>query len=109
MSDMDEGLKTSYKSIMPQELASELATMRRNPADFTVAGMITCFLGCDREKGSRSAYLLNHNNKEDIGSWCPLHGWLRFDSVGLPPTEGLSEMEIADNQSALARKRGPRK
>lgn len=91
---------THDKSI-PDALRRELAAMRRNPDGYTVSGMVGCKLGC----GKRKAYSLTHQDSESAGSWCPVHGWLFFDSAALPPTERLTPAEIEDNRLAEQRRR----
>lgn len=104
---MDSELKTSHGSRMPQELASELALMRRNAADFTTGRRVKCSLGSDR-KGEKSACEVIVEG-EPAGTWCPDHGWLWFDSARYPPTERLKPSEVRDRQLSAARKRGPRR
>ena len=105
--NMDGELKTLSPPRMPQELASELALMRRNAGDFVVGRRVKCSLGSDR-KGEKSAYEVVAEG-EPAGTWCPEHGWLWFDSARYPPTERLKPSELRDRQLALARKKGPRK
>ena len=110
MSDMDGGEKTSYKSSMPQQLISELTVMRRNLADFVLGPMANCRFEASGEDGKRTkdAYQLAAKSGELVGAWCPIHGWLWFDSVRYPPTERLTDTELRDQRAALARKKGPR-
>lgn len=103
-SDTDNKPKTSSLQPVPQELASQLRIMRRNPDDFWVVKRVSCMLGSDR-KGERSAYQLGHRNLEDAGTWCPKHGWIRFNSVELPPSESLLEWEIKDRQQLEQRRK----
>ena len=86
---------------IPDALRRELATMRRNPDGYSVVRMVKCSLGCGKGK----AYSLTHADSENAGTWCPIHGWLFFDSVVLPPTERLTLAEIEDNHLAEQRRR----
>ena len=104
MSDTDNKLKTSPLKPVPQELVSQLRIMRRNPDDFWVVKRIGCMLGSDR-KGARSAYQIAHPSLDDAGTWCPEHGWIRFNSVKLPPTKNLTDWEIKDWQQSEQRRK----
>ena len=82
-------------------LNSELTRMRRRPEDFTIlredAKCKLCY--------KKTAVDLGHpNNPANAGTWCPVHGWLMFDSVGIPPTERLKPYEIEANKEAEKRK-----
>lgn len=99
--DMD--VKTPLQGNVPQELISEIQTMRRNPTDFYFRRKASCSLGCDR-KGERSSYQIGHADASEAGTWCPTHGWLTFDSVALPPTERLLPWEIEERRLARRRK-----
>jgi hypothetical protein len=90
---------------IPDALQRELTIMRRNPDGYSVAGMVSCKMGCGKGK----AYSLTHTDSESAGSWCSVHGWLFFDSVALPPTERLSDSEIEDRRLEQSRKRGLRR
>lgn len=100
----DADIKTSPLGSLPAELISQLTVMRRDPADFRLRGRSSCSLGCDR-KGERSAYQLAHVDVVEAGTWCPVHGWLSFQSDALPPTERLTVSEIEDNRIAEQRRR----
>src|SRR5262245_48479541 len=71
---------------------NEIQRTRRKPEAFSLAHMVKCRFGC----GARAAYALSHPQSAEAGTWCPTHGWLFFDSVGLPPTERLTATEIED-------------
>lgn len=74
-------------------LEAELIKMRRNPANFKIGTQVKCKF-CSKPK---SAYhLLNAKSDEEVGTWCPTHGWLTFNSVQYPPTERLKPSEIED-------------
>lgn len=97
MTDTAEIGKTALLGNVPQQVISQIQTMRRNPADFRLRGRASCSLGCDR-KGERSAYQLSHPGTVEAGTWCPKHGWLSFPSDALPPTERLTASEIEENR-----------
>lgn len=66
---------------MPEPLKTELRRMRRRPEDFTVLRQGRCRLCC-----KKTALDLGHpKNPTNAGSWCPVHGWLSFDSVKVRP------------------------
>jgi len=91
---------------LPAELAAELTKMRRNPALFKIQQAIQCKF-CGKPKTGLA--LINAKFPErQAGSWCPIHGWLFFDSVAFPPTERLTASEIEDRELERRRKRGPR-
>lgn len=93
----------SIQTRLPNELEAELRKMRRNPADFSVLSMNKCKF-CSKPKSAH--HLINAKFGDQIvGSWCPVHGWLFFNSVELPPTERLSVVEIEDNRLAEQRRR----
>lgn len=87
---------------LPEALLTEIVTMRRNPRNFRVTGMVTCSLAPAICK--KSAFRLTHPDAANAGSWCPVHGWLFFDSVALPPTERLTTSEIEDRKLEQRRK-----
>ena len=64
---------------IPGPLADELRFMRRKPEDFSVTKRTKCKFGC----GPDAAYTLWHPQSEGAGTWCPIHGWLFFDSIKL--------------------------
>lgn len=66
---------------LPSELAKQIQVMRRNPAEFSVVRKVQCKFGC----GKQSAFALTHPDSKDVGSWCPTHGWLSFDSATVRP------------------------
>ena len=103
MTDTDDNVKMPLIGNVPQELISQIATMRRNPDHFYFKRRASCSLGCDR-KGERTSYQLGHPDNDDAGTWCPNHGWLSFDSAGLPPTERLRPWEIEDQRLSDRRK-----
>lgn len=107
MQTTDRGVKTALMGNAPQELISEIERMRRDPARFHVTKRGCCSLGCDK-KGQRSTYQLSCGDVQDAGTWCPVHGWLHFDSTALPPTERLKHHEVEERELATRRKRGPR-
>lgn len=88
---------------LPPALEAELVKMRQNPANFTITERVKCKF-CTEKK---SAYHLINAKSGDrvVGSWCAVHGWLFFDSVGIPPTERLTAFEIEDNRLAEQRRR----
>lgn len=88
---------------MPDSLFAELTKMRRNPQRFTVLSMGSCrFCGGK----AKPAYQLSAEQSEStIGAWCPVHGWLHFDSAAYPPTERLNQTEIEDNRLTEQRRR----
>lgn len=86
---------------IPDTLRRELTTMRRNPEGYSVVRMVKCSLGCGKAK----AYSLAHADSASAGTWCPMHGWLFFDSVALPPTERLTASEVEENRLAEQRRR----
>lgn len=92
----------SIQTPLPEDLVAELHKMRRNPANFSVAAQVKCKF-CSEPK---SAYHVLNAKFGDrvVGSWCPVHGWLFFDSVALPPTERLTAAEIEDNRRARQRR-----
>lgn len=62
-------------------LRKEIAAMRRTPDEFRILRESHC-----KFCGKRNALDLGHpNNPTNAGSWCPQHGWLRFDSPKIPP------------------------
>ena len=85
---------------LPDALRRELTTMRRKPEGYSVVKMVKCNLGC----GKLKAYSLTHADSENAGTWCPVHGWLFFDSVALPPAERLTTSEIEDRKLEQRRK-----
>lgn len=88
---------------MPSELRAELGKMRRNPEQFSVSGMATCrFCG---GKTKRAHQLSGEKSEFVAGAWCPVHGWLHFDSVTYPPSERLSAAEIEDRRLAEQRQK----
>lgn len=93
----------SVQTTLPSELGAELRKIRRNPADFSVSARVKCKF-CSKPK---TAYHLINAKFGDrvVGSWCPTHGWLFFDSVELPPTERLTAAEIEDSRLAAQRQR----
>lgn len=72
-------------------LAAELSRMRRDPREYRVSERLWCHLGC----GKGAAYALTHEKRTRAGTWCPVHGWLHFDSVGLPPEKEREKMKAA--------------
>jgi hypothetical protein len=72
---------TAENTLLPERLIHELKRMRRKPNDFIVKGHVKCGLGC----GKKAAYSLTHPESTKAGTWCLVHGWIFFDSVGLPP------------------------
>lgn len=91
---------------LPDGLEAELRKMRRNPASYSVVSLHKCKF-CTKPKSAH--HLINAKFGDRIvGSWCPEHGWLFFDSVSLPPTERLTPAEIEDRRLTEQRKRGPR-
>ena len=103
MTDTENQTRLPLLGNVPQELISQIQTMRRNPADFYFRRKASCSLGCDR-KGERSSYQLGHVDDVEAGTWCPNHGWLSFDSVALPPTERLTAAEVEDRRLSDRRK-----
>lgn len=93
----------SVQATLPVQLEAELRKMRRNPTDFSISARTRCKL-CSEPK---SAYHLINAKFGDrvVGSWCPEHGWLFFDSVELPPAERLTVAETEDNRLAEQRRR----
>jgi hypothetical protein len=66
---------------LPELLKAEIRKMRRNPEDFIVLRQGRCRL-CWK----KNALDLGHpQNPTNAGSWCPVHGWLNFDSVKIRP------------------------
>ena len=62
---------------LPEALGKEIKRMRRNPEEFTVLKVAKC-----RFCYKKNAFDLGHpQNPENAGTWCPVHGWLAFDSV----------------------------
>lgn len=61
-------------------LRTDILTMRRNPDEFTVTDGAKCKF-CYK----RVAFDLAHELNPTAGSWCPIHGWLHFDSVKIRP------------------------
>lgn len=87
---------------MPDNLFTELTKMRRNPERFAISDMGSCrFCGGKQKR----AYQLSGEKSESAGAWCPVHGWLFFDSVAYPPTERLTAAEVEDNRLAEQRRR----
>jgi hypothetical protein len=69
------------ETAIPGILDFELNLMRRKAAEFRVLKMVKCKFGC----GKGSAYTLGHPASRNAGTWCPIHGWLFFDSVKIQP------------------------
>jgi hypothetical protein len=95
---------------MPSALHAELDKMRRNPEQFQVKEAITCKI--HGGKNRNALRLIEGQSEIEAGSWCPVHGWVHFDSVRFPPTERLTTSEIEDTrltaqrrEAALKRKR----
>lgn len=65
--------------VLPNELAAELKTMRRDPGNFSVVRMVKCSLG------DHQAFSLTHTQTKEAGTWCAEHGWLSFPSAILEP------------------------
>lgn len=85
----------------PEALTAELTKMRRNPHNFTILDRFQCkFCGT-----AKTAYGLLNAKCESCGSWCPVHGWLYFDTVDNPPTERLTGSELEDRRLSAQRKR----
>ena len=100
-------MKTDAEQIpLPGELEAELRKMRRNPANYSVVSLHKCRF-CTKPKSAHHLINAKFGNRI-VGSWCPEHGWLFFDSVALPPTERLTPTEVEEQRLAERRKRGPR-
>lgn len=74
MSTVTEGI--------PDALAQELVVMRRDPSEFVFLRVSKCRLCRDKTGAIDIGHPLNPAN---AGSWCPVHGWLAFDSVKIRP------------------------
>ena len=61
---------------LPASLTRELQMMKRDPSEFSVVRKVACQFGC----GKAAALALTHLSVSSVGSWCPQHGWLYFDS-----------------------------
>jgi len=85
---------------IPDNLRAQLDKMRRNPDEFTVLREAKCKL-CYKKTALDLGHPLNPAN---AGTWCPVHGWLLFDSVSIPPTERLKPSEIREREEAEKRK-----
>ncbi len=81
-------------------LTAELARMRRNPTEFAVLSSNAKCKLCYKKTAVDLGHPLNPAN---AGCWCPVHGWLFFDSVAIPPTERLKPYEIQERAEAEKR------
>ena len=66
--------------VKPEALDKELRRMRRDPSEFKVTGIGKCQF-C----GQKLAVRLTHPLSPEAGTWCPVNGWLFFDSVAIRP------------------------
>lgn len=96
-------METEHGQItMSAGLTAELTKMRRNVKDYHVFGMGTCSFCGGKQK---PAYQVKSGQSEFVvGSWCPEHGWLHFDSAAYPPTERLTASEVEDRKTDERRK-----
>jgi hypothetical protein len=67
---------------MPEQLRAELQRMKRDPREFAVLRKMTC-----KFCGTRTAFELGHAATDNAGSFCPVHGWVYFNSVKIPPVD----------------------
>jgi len=71
---------TQASVTMPADLSADLLKMRRDPTQFQVKDNAKCKF-CYK----RNSFDLEHELNPVAGSWCPIHGWLHFDSVKIRP------------------------
>lgn len=67
---------------MPDDLAKEIARMRRTVSEFSVVRVGGCGLCASHKK---QAIFLSHPLCRNAGGWCPRHGWLYFESAKILP------------------------